>query len=80
MRQQTVLGKGKGAQVDGHDLVVRFNYFRTAGFEKDVGRRTDLWFLGELKEPGPRGTRGSLGARSGAPQRHHPRAIHTKRC
>lgn len=57
--------KGKGALIDAHDLVCRFNYFKTAGFEDYVGKRVDLWFLGELKEPGPRGTRGVLGPRGG---------------
>lgn len=33
----------------------RFNFFRTKGFEKDVGQRTDLWFLNQLKLPGHRG-------------------------
>jgi hypothetical protein len=46
---QSVLKSKKGAAVDSHDLVGRFNYFRTAGFEEDVGSRCDLWFLGELK-------------------------------
>mmetsp|Transcript_35379 Transcript_35379/g.67675 ORF Transcript_35379/g.67675 Transcript_35379/m.67675 type:complete len:331 (+) Transcript_35379:214-1206(+) len=62
---KTVLNTRKGSAVDGHELVGRFNYFKTAGFEQDVGKRVDLWFLGELKEPGPRGTRGRLGAKSG---------------
>lgn len=48
-----------GAVVDGHDLVGRFNFFRTKSFSDRVGSRTDLWFLGELKQPGPKGFRGS---------------------
>ena len=40
-------------------MVGRFNYFETKGFEKKIGTRLDLWFLGELRQPGPRGSRGS---------------------
>jgi len=52
---RSLLGKANGAIVDGHDVVGRFNFFRTKGFEKDVGQRTDLWFLNQLKLPGHRG-------------------------
>jgi len=34
--------------------VGRFNYFELGGFTKNVGSRTDLWFLNEMKIPGPR--------------------------
>jgi len=62
---RTVLTSTKGAEVDQHDIVGRFNFFKTDGFEKNVGSKVDLWFIGELKEPGPRGSRGSLGPRGG---------------
>jgi hypothetical protein len=38
------LGLGLGEDIDAHDLVVRFNYPPLAGFERDVGNRTD-WML-----------------------------------
>mmetsp|Transcript_14537 Transcript_14537/g.31137 ORF Transcript_14537/g.31137 Transcript_14537/m.31137 type:complete len:331 (-) Transcript_14537:338-1330(-) len=62
---RSVLRSTKGREVDEHDLVGRFNFFKTLGFEQHVGSKVDLWFLGELKEPGPRGSRGVLGPRGG---------------
>lgn len=35
---------GQGEHLDGHDLVLRMNNFRTAGFELQVGTRTDIFF------------------------------------
>lgn len=37
------IGTGKGAEIDGHDIIIRFNNFRTKGFEEDYGYRTDIW-------------------------------------
>jgi hypothetical protein len=37
------IGKGKGAEIDSHDVVIRFNNYRTTGYEKDYGSRTDIW-------------------------------------
>ena len=37
----------------------RFNFFVTKNFEQKVGTRTDIWFLGQLKMPGPKGFRGT---------------------
>lgn len=34
---------GQGKAIDGHDLVIRLNNFRTVGFERHVGRRCDLF-------------------------------------
>lgn len=62
---RSVLSTTKGKEVDEHDLVGRFNFFKTLGFEQHVGSKVDLWFLSELKEPGPRGSRGVLGPRGG---------------
>eukprot|EP00976_Prorocentrum_cordatum_P079640 1183639-Prorocentrum_minimum.AAC.6 len=62
---RSVLKSSKGDEVDQHDLVGRFNFFKTLGFEQHVGSKVDLWFVGELKEPGPRGSRGVLGPRGG---------------
>ena len=50
-RQRVVLvGNGptlragtRGAEIDGFDLVVRFNNFVVDGFAEQVGRRTDVW-------------------------------------
>mmetsp|Transcript_41028 Transcript_41028/g.131202 ORF Transcript_41028/g.131202 Transcript_41028/m.131202 type:complete len:376 (-) Transcript_41028:70-1197(-) len=35
-------GRGLGREIDGHDLVFRMNDAPTAGFEQDVGARTDF--------------------------------------
>lgn len=37
------VGKGLGAEIDAHDVVVRFNCFMTEGYENDYGTRTDIW-------------------------------------
>ncbi len=37
-----LIGSNKGKDIDAHDYVIRFNRAPTAGFEKDVGSRTDL--------------------------------------
>lgn len=37
------LGKGHGAEIDGHDIVIRINNYVTKGYEPDYGRRTDVW-------------------------------------
>ena len=37
------LGKGHGAEIDGHDIVIRINNYATKGYETDYGRRTDVW-------------------------------------
>ena len=42
----------RGDKIDKHDLVGRFNFFVTAGYEKSCGTRTDLWFLNQLKRRG----------------------------
>lgn len=39
-----LLGTGKGPAIDAFDRVIRLNDFSTAGFEADVGGRTDLWY------------------------------------
>jgi len=55
-----VLKSRKGERVDSeHDLVGRFNFFVTKGYERDVGRKLDLWFLNKLKLPGNARFRGS---------------------
>jgi hypothetical protein len=44
-----LLGKGRGAEIDGHDLVLRFNNFETLDYEQDFGRKTDIWVRGRQK-------------------------------
>jgi hypothetical protein len=40
-----LLGSGRGPQIDAHDLVIRLNNARVAGFSPDVGARTSLSFV-----------------------------------
>ncbi|GJN06981.1 hypothetical protein PR202_ga24765 [Eleusine coracana subsp. coracana] len=40
-----LLGSGRGAQIDAHDLVIRLNNARVAGFAADVGAKTSLSFV-----------------------------------
>ncbi|MDR1359788.1 MAG: glycosyltransferase family 29 protein, partial [Deltaproteobacteria bacterium] len=37
------LGRGKGEEIDAHDIVIRFNLAETKGHEVDYGSRTDIW-------------------------------------
>lgn len=37
------LGKNKGKEIDHHDVVIRFNDYRTKGFERDYGIKTTVW-------------------------------------
>lgn len=39
-------GLDQGPRIDGHDLVLRMNNFRTHGFERQVGRRCDIFLTG----------------------------------
>ncbi|KAG2555839.1 sialyltransferase-like protein 2 isoform X2 [Panicum virgatum] len=40
-----LLGSGRGAQIDAHDLVVRLNNARVAGYAADVGAKASLSFV-----------------------------------
>ena len=40
------VGKGKGSEIDAHDIVIRLNNYRTQGFEADYGSKTDIWVRG----------------------------------
>ncbi len=37
------VGKGRGREIDEHDIVVRFSQGTDKGFEEDYGSRTDIW-------------------------------------
>lgn len=37
------MGKRKGAEIDNHDIVIRFNNYELKGFEQDYGSKTDIW-------------------------------------
>ncbi len=37
------VGKAKGAEIDSHDIVVRFNNYEIKGYENDYGSKTDIW-------------------------------------
>lgn len=42
----TELGKNKGAEIDGHDIVIRFNNYPLNNYEIDYGSKTDIWVRG----------------------------------
>lgn len=45
------IGKNKGDEIDGLDVVYRFNdYSVDSNFEKDYGRKTTIWSIGELHD------------------------------
>jgi hypothetical protein len=43
----TLLGLGKGSEIDGFDLIVRCNFPDVLGYETDVGSRTDVVVFNE---------------------------------
>lgn len=43
------MGSGAGAEIDAHDIVIRFNNF-PKGYEADYGSRTDIWVRGAHRE------------------------------
>jgi len=66
---QSTIGKKMGKEIDDHDIVVRFNFFQLDGFKQDLGTKTDIWILGELKAPGTKGTYSSSHAKFISPSR-----------
>lgn len=55
----SIAGAGLGPFIDSHDTVIRFNNYRTAGHEPDVGTRTTHWVTCGYKVA-PRDTTGLL--------------------
>lgn len=39
----SLLGSELGVVIDSYDIVVRFNNYRTEGYEQDVGTKTTIW-------------------------------------
>jgi hypothetical protein len=37
------IGTKNGDFIDGHDIVIRFNNYRTVGYRADYGEKTDIW-------------------------------------
>lgn len=48
---KSVLGSGLGSVIDTYDEVARFNFFKTEGYEQDVGTRTSIWIVAQIKDP-----------------------------
>lgn len=42
-----LLTRNDGASIDGHDVVIRFNFAPTTGFEHNVGTKTSIRFMGK---------------------------------
>lgn len=40
------LGRGKGQEIDAHDIIIRFNCAVTDGYENDYGSKMDIWSRG----------------------------------
>lgn len=40
------IGRNLGQEIDTHDIVIRFNNYDTKGYEKDYGRKTNIWVRG----------------------------------
>ena len=40
------IGKNSGEEIDSHDIVIRMNNYRTENYEKDYGKKTDIWVHG----------------------------------
>jgi len=42
-----ILGQRAGPSIDSHDVVIRFNFAPTCGFERDVGTKTSVRVMGK---------------------------------
>jgi hypothetical protein len=58
----SALRSRQGSQIDGFDVVVRFNRFKLAPYEEQVGTKTDVW----CRNVGPQGGSPQIAIRSGA--------------
>ena len=47
----SVLNSGLGNKIDQFDEVARFNFYQTKGFENDVGTRTTIMVMAQIKDP-----------------------------
>ena len=48
---ESLRGSRLGAVIDTYETVGRFNHFRTTGFETDVGAKTTVWVLAQIRDP-----------------------------
>lgn len=51
------IGQGRGAEIDAHDRVIRFNNFTTDGFEADYGSKVTTWACNAFPDVAPRDVR-----------------------
>ena len=49
----SIIGSGKGRQINESDCVIRLNDFRINGFEDDLGTRTDYWYTSANRQAQP---------------------------
>lgn len=47
----SLLEKELGPFIDHHDVIVRFNLFKTRNYEKHVGTKTSIWFCNRDAQP-----------------------------
>mmetsp|Transcript_26606 Transcript_26606/g.32281 ORF Transcript_26606/g.32281 Transcript_26606/m.32281 type:complete len:353 (+) Transcript_26606:210-1268(+) len=47
----SLIGSGLGPAIDKFDEVARFNFYQTQGYEGDVGTKTSIWVLAQIKDP-----------------------------
>ncbi|KAK3245228.1 hypothetical protein CYMTET_45193 [Cymbomonas tetramitiformis] len=47
----SIRGSRMGSVIDSYKNVIRFNLFKTKGYEIDVGRKTNTWVLSSIKDP-----------------------------
>ena len=50
----SILGSNLGETIDNFDVVIRCNNFEIEGFEKDVGKKTDIWAVNTSRSTAPR--------------------------
>ena len=48
---RSLASKSYGGLIDSYNVVARFNYFKTAGLEKQLGTKLTYWFLNDRKSP-----------------------------